>query len=77
MLFDGGAVDFFPFRRKEWNPVRGARRSRAIAISGETVGNARSSGLVNVNEQEFFSIRDNHRLASVVETEQWLLENTI
>ncbi len=31
MLFDGDAVDFFPIRRKEWNPVRGARRSWAVA----------------------------------------------
>ena len=77
MFFDRRAVDFFPVGGEECHPVRRSCGPRAIAISGETVGNARSSGLVNVNEQEFFSIRDNHRLASVVETEQWLLENTI
>jgi hypothetical protein len=77
MFFDRRAVDFFPVGGEECHPVRRSCGPRAKAISGEAVGNACSSSLENVNEQELFVIRDKHRLASVVETEQWLLENTI
>lgn len=66
MLCDGGAVDFFPFRRKEWNPVRGARRSRAVAKTRQAFIDACARSFKNVNKEKFLVVGNKHESAKVV-----------